>query len=133
MTVVFVTNYRYHISPSKSSPDEYQSTECEIMEIDSEVKYFKNLNMVIAILKLFSCFMFLYILSQLLFSLRAGSVVRVCGKFLAGGVAIPQGVLGPLPSRVCGSAAKNFSRTRTTQPARGLIIDVRGVLQKKKF
>ena len=51
MTVVFVTNYRYHISPSKSSPDEYQSTECEIMEIDSEVKYLKNLNMVIAILK----------------------------------------------------------------------------------
>lgn len=27
---------RYRISPSKSSSDEYQSTECEIMEIDSE-------------------------------------------------------------------------------------------------
>lgn len=49
MTVVFLTNYRYYISPSKSSTDEHQTTECEIMEIDSEVKYLKNLNMIIAI------------------------------------------------------------------------------------
>jgi len=51
MTVVFLTNYRYHISPSKSSPDEHQTTECEIMEIDSEVKHLKKLNMIITILK----------------------------------------------------------------------------------
>lgn len=51
MTVVFVKNYRYHISPSKSSPDEHQNTECEIMEIDSEVKYLEKLNMILTILK----------------------------------------------------------------------------------
>lgn len=51
MTVVFVTNYRYRISPSKSSSDEHQITECEIMEIDSEVKYLKKLNTIITILK----------------------------------------------------------------------------------
>ena len=53
--------------------------------------------------------------------------MRVHENFLAE-AALPQGVLGPLSSRDCGSAAKNFSRTRTTQPARGLIINVRGVL-----
>ena len=51
MTFVFLTNYRYHISPSKSNSDEHQSTECEIMEIDSEVKYLKKLNMIITISK----------------------------------------------------------------------------------
>ena len=51
MTVVFVKNYRYHISSSKSSPDEHQTTECEIMEIDSEVKYLEKLNMILTILK----------------------------------------------------------------------------------
>lgn len=51
MTVVFVTNYRYRISPSKSSSDEHQRTECEIMEIDSEVKYLKKLYTIITILK----------------------------------------------------------------------------------
>ena len=51
MTVVFVTNYRYRISPSKSSPDEHQTTECEIMEIDSEVKYLEKLTMILTILK----------------------------------------------------------------------------------
>ena len=51
MTVVFVKNYRYHISPSKSRPDEHQTTECEIMEIDSEVKYLEKLNMILTILK----------------------------------------------------------------------------------
>ena len=51
LTVVFVTNYRYHISPSKSRSNEHQSTECEIMEIDSEVKYLKKLNTIITILK----------------------------------------------------------------------------------
>ena len=51
MTVVFVKNHRYHISPSKSSPDEHQTTECEIMEIDSEVKYLEKLNMILTILK----------------------------------------------------------------------------------
>ena len=45
-----------------------------------------------------------------------------------GGATIPQGVLGPLYSRDGGSAAKNVSRTRTSEPARRLIINVRGAL-----
>ena len=98
------------------------------MEIDSEVKYLKKLNTIITILK--SRFM-LHIplhIKSIIVQPASRLTCASSRKLFGGGAALPQGVLGPLSSRDCGSAAKNFSRTRTTQPARGLIINVRGVL-----
>ena len=101
----FVTNCRYHVSPSKSSPDEHQASECEIMEIDSEVKHLINLYMIIlTILK------FLFVLHV---PLHIGSLVEPASsltfaslwKFFGGGAAIPQEVLSSLSSRDGCSAA----------------------------